>query len=89
MAHGDWDPLAVVGMTYGPETDTGVDRTANVPNCNCGAVDRGRPSTDGVGGGCDGGDPWGDSERGYVKPEIRVVKQGIVKRRRIGQGRQW
>ena len=71
-------------MTHGPETDTSVDSTANVPNCDCGVADRGRPSTDGERSRRDGGDPWGDSERGYVKPEIIVVRQGIVKRR--GEG---
>ena len=75
-------------MSYESEEHTGVDRTDNVCGCDCGTGPGERPSTDGVGGGCDGGDTRRNSERHYV-PEIRVVKQGIVKRRRIGQGRQW
>ncbi len=76
-------------MSYESEEHTGVDRTDNVCGCDCGAVGGGGPEVDGERGGCDGGDIGGDSERGYVKPEIRVIKQGVVKRRGIGRGRQW
>ncbi len=75
-------------MSYESEEHTGVDRADNVCGCDCRNGGGEGPATYGERGGCDGGDTGGDSERRYV-PEIRVIKQGVVKRRGIGRGRQW
>ena len=67
-------------MTHETYTDTSVDSTDYVCCCDCWADSKRREAVDGKRRRRNGSHTRGDSERHYV-PEIRVVKQGIVKRR--------
>ena len=68
-------------MLYESEEHSSVDGSGHICCCRYRSVDGGGPQANGVGGGCDGGDPGGDSERRYVKPKLRVVRQGERRRR--------
>ena len=80
MAHGNHHNLAVLGM-YESQNDTRLDSTDYVCCGHCWADDKRRETVDGERSRSYGRHPRRDCEWDYVQPEIRVIKQGVVKRR--------